>query len=357
MRKKKLKNYKVGIESETYAISLVDAPAIEENFVYMNEDKVDISLSSDEKRLVCGAVLVPDRPIYRNDGENEYYITFTKESIEKMSKEYLREYRQSNVTLQHETEVSETTMVESWIKSDMVYDKSLALGLNKELPIGTWFASFYVNNAELWDKVKSGEVKGFSVEAMVNLEDFNLSKQEDDIDMNSDTFWNKMKNLLSQFSIGEYEEKLNEDKLIGEELEKIEQQLSEIYSDEEKEKAIKDEIERHSDFFDEDVQTPIEPQEEPQVTEVVETPTSEENVAPSENITPSEEPKEEPNPLEEVVNNLKAEVEALREMNSTLQEKVKGLEKTPSAEPIKPNAKPSASSSYAAWRDQMAKYL
>ena len=80
---KKLKKFKVGIDSETYAISLVDEPAIEEEFVALkkDEEKVEIQLSDDAKHMLYGAVLVPDKDIYRNNGEQEFYISFSKESI------------------------------------------------------------------------------------------------------------------------------------------------------------------------------------------------------------------------------------------------------------------------------------
>lgn len=84
---KKIKRYKVGIDSETFAISLVDEPAIEENFVYMKkEQKQQIFMQSDEKHMIYGAVLVPDKDIYRIDENgNDFYLSFTKESIERMS--------------------------------------------------------------------------------------------------------------------------------------------------------------------------------------------------------------------------------------------------------------------------------
>ena len=131
---KKIKKYKVGMDSETYAISLVEAPAIEEDFIALSkeEEKVEIKLSSDEKHIVYGAVLVPDKDIYRNNGENEYYISFSKESIEKMSQDFMKEYRQYEVKTDHDKIADEVCVVESWLKSDMFKDKSVALGLNPD---------------------------------------------------------------------------------------------------------------------------------------------------------------------------------------------------------------------------------
>ena len=100
--KKKLKRYQVGLNSETLAVSFVTEPAIEETFVALKKDKEDIiCLSTNEKHMCYGAVCVPDKEIYRNDASGEYTITFSKESIEKMSQNFMKNYRQGNVTLEH----------------------------------------------------------------------------------------------------------------------------------------------------------------------------------------------------------------------------------------------------------------
>ena len=91
---KKIKKYKVGTDSETYAISMVEMPAIEEDIVALaKQDEEKVFLESEEKHMVYGAVLVPEKDIYRNNGEQEFYISFTKESIEKMSQDFMKEYR------------------------------------------------------------------------------------------------------------------------------------------------------------------------------------------------------------------------------------------------------------------------
>ena len=197
---KKKKIYKVGIDSETYAISLVESPAIEETLVALEEQKpIKVQLADEEKYMVYSAVLVPDRPIYRrNEDGDEFYIEFTKESIEKMAQEYLMNYRQNEITLDHETMANDITLVESWIKTDMYKDKSVAIGLSEDLPIGTWIAGLKVNQIDAWNRIKNGELRGFSVESMISLEEF--SKQEQNTNnMNietNDMFWDKLKNIL-----------------------------------------------------------------------------------------------------------------------------------------------------------------
>ena len=196
---KKIKKYKVGLNSETYAISLVESPAIEENFVALakEEEVVDVKLSDDEKHIVYGAVLVPEKDIYRNNGENEYYINFSEESIEKMSQDFMREYRQYEIKTDHDKIADEVCVVESWIKTSMTMDKSVALGLNPDLPIGTWFCGCKVNNIETWKRIKDGELRGFSVESLINLEEF--SKNDNNMEIKTDEmFFDKLKNVFKE---------------------------------------------------------------------------------------------------------------------------------------------------------------
>lgn len=325
---KKIKKYKVGLESETYAISLVESPAMEETLVALEEQKeVKVQLANEEKHMVYSAVLIPDKPIYRrNEDGEEFYVEFTKESIEKMSQEFFKNYKQNEITLDHETMASDITVVESWIKTDLYKDKSVALGLNENLPIGTWFAGMKVNQIDAWDRIKSGELKGFSVESLIRLEEFN-KVNNDNMEVNNESFWKQLKEVISEcFTSPKIEEKIEEP---------IEEKLEE------------ETIENNP---------PVEPQEPPKVEEP--TPVKEEPK--QEPVEPKEEPKEEPkqdNHLEELINNLKDEIAALKEMNSGLQDKIKDLGKQPSAKPVNTNAKPSPADTYSAWRETMRNYI
>lgn len=333
---KKLRKYKVGIDSETYAISLVEAPAIEETLVHMEEQKqMKVQLADEEKYMVYSAVLVPDKPIYRrNEDGDEFYIEFTKESIEKMSQQFFKEYKQNEITLDHDTMASDITVVESWIKADMFKDKSVAIGLSEDLPIGTWIAGMKVNQIDVWDRIKSGELKGFSVESLISLEDFSKQEELNDNNMNieaNEMFWDKLINVLK-----------------------------ETFS--KKEEVVEEPNEIEPTNVDLEEQPQAEPTPEPQPT--VEEPKVEEPVVeepkveepkPTEEPKSTEEPKPQDNHLEELVNSLKEEIKALKDMNNGLQEKIKDLGKQPSAEPIKPNAKPNGvgGDTYQAWRKQM----
>lgn len=297
-----IKKYIVGMDSETYAISLVEEPAIEEDFVALAKQKEQILFESNEKHMIYGAVLVPDKDIYRNNGEQEYFISFTKESIEKMSQEYMKEYRQREVTLDHEEYATEICLVETWLKSDMNCDKSVALGLNPNLPIGTWFAGMKVNNIETWERIKNGELKGFSVESMVSLEDFarQTIKQEAEPQPQAEP-------TPEPTPVVEPTPSPNEPPPVPQEA--------------------------------------IEPTPEPQPQEE---PQTEPQTEPT--------PEPEPNPLEDTIKSLQAEIDALKTKIGELQEENKELGKLPSADPVKPNAKPN-NDAWENWRKIAKQYV
>ena len=146
------------------AISIVEHPAIEEDFITMSkEHKFEFKEVDNEKRILMGAAMIPEKPIYRVDGGEEYYVFFTKETIRRASELYLMNGKQGNATLEHEEKIDGLSLVESWIIEDSDKDKSRAYGL--EYPVGTWMVSMKVNNEDIWEEyVKEGRVKGFSIE-------------------------------------------------------------------------------------------------------------------------------------------------------------------------------------------------
>ena len=110
-----------------------------------------------------GAALIPDRKIYRRNGEEEYYIFFSEDTVRKASELFLARGNQNNSTLEHEYNLKGLSVVESWIVEDPQKDKSSLYNLN--VPKGTWMVSVKVNNEEVWEEfVKTGKVKGFSIE-------------------------------------------------------------------------------------------------------------------------------------------------------------------------------------------------
>jgi hypothetical protein len=151
------------IENGIEAISVVENPAIEEDFIALNTQLIELKELNKEKQILLGALLIPNKPIYRKNGDDEYYIYFSRETVEKASQMYLIKGNQNNSTLEHQHELSGLSLVESWIVEDEIHDKSRKYGMN--VPIGTWMGAVKVNNNEVWnDYVKTGKVKGFSIE-------------------------------------------------------------------------------------------------------------------------------------------------------------------------------------------------
>ncbi|QDP61361.1 MAG: putative peptidase [Prokaryotic dsDNA virus sp.] len=147
------------------AISLVTAPAIEQDFVYFNKSKNNLTLAKidEEKRMVVSPALIPNKQIYRYDAQtdSDYYVYFSPETVRKASELYLKHNNHHKATYQHQDRVSGVLTVESWVKEgDM--DKSKLYGF--DLPNGTWFVKMRIDNDELWQKIKEGELKGLSIE-------------------------------------------------------------------------------------------------------------------------------------------------------------------------------------------------
>ena len=145
------------------AISVVESPAIESNFVALKSEEIKLAQVDSEKRILMGAVLIPEKPIYRKSGEDEYYIYFSKDTVNKASQLFFKNGNQNNWTLEHNKEIKGLTVVESWIVEDTQKDKSAIYNLS--VPVGSWMASVKVEDDGIWnDYVKTGKVKGFSLE-------------------------------------------------------------------------------------------------------------------------------------------------------------------------------------------------
>ena len=149
----------IGIE----AISVVENPAIEEDFIALKSQEFKLAEVDKERRILMGALLIPNKPIYRRNGDDEYYIYFSKDTVLKASQMYLTQGKQNNSTLEHQYAIEGLSLVESWLVEDKVHDKSVKYGM--DLPLGSWVGSVKVNNDKIWNEfVKTGKVKGFSIE-------------------------------------------------------------------------------------------------------------------------------------------------------------------------------------------------
>ena len=147
------------------AISLVTSPAIEQDFVFFGKEKNNLTFAKvdEEKRMLVSPALIPNKNIFRHDPntDSDYYVYFSKETVRKAAELYLKHNNHHKATYQHQDRVSGVLTVESWIKEgDM--DKSKLYGY--DLPDGTWFVKMKIENDELWQKIKSGELKGLSIE-------------------------------------------------------------------------------------------------------------------------------------------------------------------------------------------------
>lgn len=143
------------------AISVVENPAIESDFIALKNQEFKLAEVDKEKRILMGAALIPNKPIYRTSGEQEYYIYFSKDTVRKASELFFIKGNQNNTTLEHQLELKGLTAVESWIV-ESEQDKSRMYDL--DVPMGTWMVSMKVNNDDVWKQVKEGKVKGFSIE-------------------------------------------------------------------------------------------------------------------------------------------------------------------------------------------------
>jgi hypothetical protein len=179
---KKIPVYSVSIKNQKEfgvdVVSLVDDPAIMVDFVAMNKQvELQFKQVADQMKL-AGPLLIPEQLIYRNDKSGEYYLKWSAEVIKQTAERFNANLKQANINLMHEqgSTVEDTFILENWIVEDEQFDKSRAYGFN--LPVGTWFAVVKVNNEKFWnEKIKTGEIRGFSIEAMVELVKQSQTKQ------------------------------------------------------------------------------------------------------------------------------------------------------------------------------------
>lgn len=326
MRKKDEEENKIPVytvsESDVYKISLVDEPAIESNMVYFKKEKpMFVALEAEgDKHMVYSAVLRPDFPIYRRYGEEEFYLVFTKEGVEKSAHDFLKNGFQYQWSVDHEEDVEGLSIVESWIKTDMENDKSIALGLDPTLEVGTWFVGLSVNNIEVWQRIKRGDFTGFSMEAFVNIDENKFSKiHKNNMKKNSkfetveidETFWDKLKSIIA-------------DALKTPELEPevADEEADNVVED------VKDDVENNVAMEENKTETAEQVAEE-----------AAEDVAKAIEEA-AEDESEEKDALETVVDELNAKIDELNAEIENLKKENQKLKKQPSTKEIKANAQP-----------------
>lgn len=162
-------------EDEVYLVSFVTKPAIEEDYIALSEESEQqkIIVLSEEKRIVTGAVLVPDKRIYRNDANGEYYIWFSKETISNLRDKFHLRKKTDQTNIQHKgSTINANYVIESYITSETLSDSRF------NYPIGTWVMTYKVEDDNTWNLIKEGSLKGFSIEAVCKSKPTKMNKIE-----------------------------------------------------------------------------------------------------------------------------------------------------------------------------------
>ena len=182
--------------SEVDFVALVDKPAIERNFLRFKEDRINFEIQDEDRRIISGPIMLADTPIYRNDNGQEYFVSFPKDTIYKIIKKMFQKNYTGNVNLMHDPKkiVEGVTMFECWISDESRGVKPMK-GF-EDAPDGSAFASYFVDNEEVWSKVKSGEFKGFSVEGLFNY------KRGEQVMNYEEKLWSEISVILSEIDFG-----------------------------------------------------------------------------------------------------------------------------------------------------------
>jgi len=184
----------VDSDMEVDYVALVDRPAIDKNFLAFNENNVQMSfaIQDEDEQIITGALMLADKPIYRNDENGEYYVVFTKDTIKQIAQKFFAKGYQSNVNLMHDsgTKLEGLTMFESWITDSK--RGIMAMKGFEDVPDGSWFGSFKVNNPDVWKMIKDGKVKGFSVEGLFSYKKAYIQQSQ------AQDLWSQIQQILSQ---------------------------------------------------------------------------------------------------------------------------------------------------------------
>ena len=183
---------------EIQLISLVDRPAIEREFVAFSEEEKIVNYFNEEQQIIVSPVMIPDKLILRyNDKVGNFYTMFSKDTIEKIRYQYAKDNNFNKTNLNHKDNIDGIIMLESWIKESND-DKSNSYGFN-DLPIGTWFATYKVDNKEVWSKIKEGKINGLSIEGYISYNTEKFEKQEVSITNKLLTIFSKKKKKKNNY--------------------------------------------------------------------------------------------------------------------------------------------------------------
>lgn len=321
---KKLKRYNiVPSTSDVYAVSLVDAPAVESNFIALSKQKqpINFKIHNEEKRMLYGVALRADFDIYRCYGEEEFYINFDKDAVRRLMTKFMKNHAQNNFTTDHMDFAQGLTVVESWIVDNVDNDKANALGL-ENFSEGSWIIGVKVDDDELWQSVKEGRWCGFSVEAFCDLEE--ITREIKNNKHNSDK-------IMAKKSVKMDEILENIKNIINDAIDNAEGQDAEVQEEvvEEAAEEVVDAVDNTEETTEETVEaaeeTPAEETEPEQVAEeAIET--VEDNAETNEAAADD---------LQAVVDTLQAEIDSLKAENEELKKKNQKMSRMPSVKPNK----------------------
>jgi hypothetical protein len=175
-------------EDGVFAVSLVENPAIEKDFVYLSSEVVELKVIDEERRIVVGFALVPEKRIFRRMNGKDFNIFFTKETVAKTAEIYMKKLNLNNFTTEHEQKVQGVSVIESWIVEDSNNDKSNLYNLGAKG--GEWVLMSKIYNDEIWNEIKNGTFKGYSIEGAFDGFEQLHSKEDEII--------NQLKNLINE---------------------------------------------------------------------------------------------------------------------------------------------------------------
>lgn len=313
---RKLKNYRVKPStSDVYAISLVEDEAVESGFVVLSKQTpMDFKIQNEEKRMLYGVALRADFPIYRCYGDEEFYLTFDKNAIERLVNKFMSNYGQKSFTIDHMEPAEGIVITESWLVKDTENDKSNALGL-ENVSEGSWIIGCKINNDEIWQSIKEGRWHGFSIESWIDMEEIEEFKK-----IKNKKIENKMAVKKSKFD--EMMDQIK--KIISDAVENADGQDTEVQQDvvDEAADAVEEVVDQKEDT------TVVEAAEEEKPTEEV----ANEVIDTVEQQTETE--QEAAENLQQVVDQLQEEIDTLKAENEELKKKNQKMSKKPSTKVV-----------------------
>ena len=316
---RKLKNYRVRPStSDIYAVSLVEEEAVESGFVALSKQKqpMNFKIHNEEKRMLYGVALRANFPIYRCYENEEFYLTFDANAIERLVNKFMSNYGQKSFTIDHMEPAEGIVITESWLVKDTENDKSNALGL-ENVSEGSWIIGCKINNDEIWQSIKEGRWHGFSIESWIDMEEIEEFKKIN----------KKIKNKMT-VKKNKFEEMIDKIKaIISDAVENADGQDTEVQQDvvDEAADAVEEVVNQKEDT------TVVDAAEEEKPTEEV----ANEVIDTVEQQAETEQDAAEN--LQQVVDQLQEEIDTLKAENEQLKKKNQKMSKKPSTKVV--NAK------------------